>query len=324
MPGGARLAGPDALDYGVALVDFASVRARCGLLSARAAVGVLAVTVFGSTACKDKRDRAWSVDLRQVRAHTEGAAPSDAWTRRALNGGLGASPLFEPATDDEGLAMSLEYWELPARDGSGRRDLVVELELEAPELVARQNHGEPVVATVMLEREAGAQGRLADDLELALRRAVSVLDARTRLAMAAPEQVVALLRSGDADLALLALEHIHEHDASEHAAAVAAVLEHPDARVRSAAVEALGAVGGPAQVEALIAQMRLAEPVDAQAGYRALANMGGEDAEAFLRFAAENEDEPSQRRAAAMALRSLQLPSEASGEASTSRRSHRR
>ncbi len=271
------------------------------------------------------RDEAWSVELVEVEGHGPMRAPSEAWVRRSVHAAMGKSVLFSPG--EAGLELRATYWELPDREGQGSRDLVVELELESPDLVRRADGPETLAATVLLERRGAGPEQFEGDLELALSRAMVVLDGRTRLAMGRPEQVAALLRSGDADMILLALEALREaprRGAKGHASEVAQVLGHRDQRVRVAAVETLGAIGGPAQVRALIAQLRLSDPIDAEASYRALAAMGGGVAEDFLRFAAENEDEPGQRRAAALALRSMREGEPDDATRALLDRSHRR
>ena len=100
-------------------------------------------------------------------------------------------------------------------------------------------------ATVLLERDGAAP--LVDDLAIALERAVAVVDARTRLVLGTTEQLGVLLQGDDPELAVLALEWVRDRAERRHLDDVLRLLEGDDERVFGAAVEALGAVGGPEQ-----------------------------------------------------------------------------
>ena len=265
----------------------------------------VALAVSTGAGCKQSHDEAWPVFVADVQATTDESPPPRAWTDRAIAAALGNTPLYAPGEGEDALELEVEFWEVAAGGSSHARDLVVDLSIESPDLVRKAGGPEVLEATVLLERSDGRPASLESDLELALARAVSVLDARTRLSMGDRSQVDALLGLEDPEILILALEHVAESSDPRYAPKVLVRIGDPDERVARAAVEALGRVGGPREAEILISRLRLGRTGLAAPAYHALARMGGSEAEAFLTFAAENEDEPERRRAAMMALRSM-------------------
>jgi hypothetical protein len=265
----------------------------------------LACSLIAALGCSAGDDEPWKVRVDTVLARATSESVPEPRVRAALAKAWQRTPMFAPATrgeDEEGsLEADLGYWEVV--DDDGARQLVVSIQVETPEpLRTRPSATEHIEATVLLERD-GAES-LEQDLNLALARAVIVIDARTRLVHGSAEQLQVLLGGDDPDLAALALEWVRDGGQTRHLQDVLRLLDHPDERVFLAAVEALGAVGGPQHAATLIERVQLQDPAHAQRTYEALAALGGPDAVGFLRFAAQNEDDPARRRAARSALRS--------------------
>jgi hypothetical protein len=265
----------------------------------------LAVALAAGVGCRDRReqDGRWSVHLARVTDRSAGEARlPGAAAENALERAFSSHRSFSLVRGDQGLAAELWFAEQPAADGA--RDLIVGLRLETPPGLDGRLGEDGLEANVLLERESGDAG-LEQDLGLALARAVAVLEARVGLGRGDPRSIEALLRSADPELALLALEWIRDGRSTADPDVVAALLDHADERVALVAIEALGRVGGPEHVHALLAGVRLSNPGHAHRTYEALAALGGPDAAAFLEFAARNEDEPERRQAANSALARL-------------------
>lgn len=197
------------------------------------------------------------------------------------------------------LEVVVSYALLSDADGYG----VLRVEIEAPTPDAFEaDLGPTLSATVELTR---ADGTLAPDRDLpdAVERAVAVLDARITLARGSDAQRRALLAAEDAEIVLLALEWITRQQARRFADDVVVALESDSDRVRLAAVESLGRVGGPEHVAALIRRPRLRDQAHARRLYEALGQLGGDAAAGFLSFAVRNEEDQALADVAEAALR---------------------
>ncbi len=191
--------------------------------------------------------------------------------------------------------------------------LRVELVADTPEAL-HATLGARLDATVELERMDGDL-KPAEDVPVAVGRAVAVVDAKLVLAGAEPDDVRRLLRDPDTEIVLLALEHVGRRRMRAVADDVAALLPTGDDRVKAAALECLGLVGSAEHTAVMLAHVRLADRAQAQRLYEALAVLGGDEAAAFLEFAARNEDDPALADVARGALRRLVTPGETTGGA---------
>lgn len=164
--------------------------------------------------------------------------------------------------------------------------------------------GAAVDATVELERADGDLV-LEEDAPVALARAVAVMDAKVRLLQGSEAEAIALTTADDPEILVLVLEHLARQRWRGAADRAVELLSHADERVVEAAVECLGEIGGPEHATILVRHVRLADRDQAQRLYEALAQLGGDDAAGFLRFAARNEDDPVLADVAAGALERL-------------------
>lgn len=269
-----------------------------------------------SVGCRtEPREDVYYVRLVSVDPHEGPAVPEErvhAIVRRSLDQAVS----FDPAERDQRsgagsgtiLAATFEYSELPRGHAEGR-DLLVRLAVETPRELVEALGPEGLDATVLLEREAG-DVELADDLQLAADRLARILQARIDLARRQPGQLATLLDSGDAELAATGLRWLCDHpdapEAGEQLDRTLALLDHADPDLRLLAIEALGAIGGPDQVAALLERIELNDGDQVARAYDALAQLGGPEARRFLEFAAANEDEPSRQDAAERALQRLE------------------
>jgi hypothetical protein len=244
------------------------------------------------------------------------------WVRREVEDALRRAVVFTPADDRPELAALqavVVYDEVRTRDGQVLR---LQLQVERPKaLAARLSELE---ATVELERDDGRVD-LRRDVPVALDRAVGVLEAKVRLAGGSADASARLLASEDPELVLLALGWSSSNRQRENAEAVAALLDHGDERVRLAAVECLGEIGGSEHVPRLVATARLSDRAHTGRLYEALGELGGPDARGFLEFAARNEDDPALADVALRSLERLQEVAEFSAvaEAEPVARGHR-
>lgn len=251
-----------------------------------------------------------------IDAHGGPTLPEDrvhAIVRRSLE----RSPSFTPAERDQRsggrkdtLLATLEYRELPDATDHGR-DLLVRLSVQVPEPLEGRLGPDGLDCTVLLEREAG-QADLAADLQQATDRLSTVLQARADVALGTAGAVERLLGSGDTELITLTLEWLRDHPGEPTAIAAAdQVVEliglkagtEAEEEVGLLALEAIGQIGGPEHVPTVLAHVQLSNPTQVSRAYDAIARLGGPDAEAFLEFAARNEEEPDQRAAAQRALK---------------------
>ena len=189
--------------------------------------------------------------------------------------------------------------------------LRVELVADTPTTL-HASLGSRLDATVELERMDGTL-QPAEDVPVAVGRAVAVLDAKLVLAEAEPDDVRRLLADPDPEIVLLALEHVGRRRMRAVAEDVAALLPNDDDRVVATAVECLGLVGSTEHTAVMLKHVRLADRAQAQRLYEALAVLGGDEAAAFLEFAARNEDDPALADVARGALRRLHAPAGTEG-----------
>jgi hypothetical protein len=189
--------------------------------------------------------------------------------------------------------------------------LRVELVADTPTTL-HASVGSRLDATVELERVDGTL-QPAEDVPLAVGRAVAVLDAKLVLAGADADDVRRLLADTDPEIVLLALEHVGRRRMRAVADDVAGLLPNDDDRVVAAAVECLGLVGSSEHTAVMLKHVRLADRAQAQRLYEALAVLGGDEAAAFLEFAARNEDDPALADVARGALRRLHAPAGTDG-----------
>lgn len=171
---------------------------------------------------------------------------------------------------------------------------------------------------------APAWRHAADDPAPTVRRRAAELapglTARRRVADPDTEAVlVALLRDGDVTVVEAAAWALGEHGSVASPAAVhalaAVVTEHHDALAREAAVAALGAIGDPAGLEAVLAACG-DKPAVRRRAVLALAPFDGADVDAALDAALEDRD--WQVRQAAEDLRGIEPPTDPDGVSATS------
>lgn len=281
------------------------------LATALATVLSVGSSVGSIVGCKSDRGEAFELRVISIDAHGGPALPEDR-VRAIVRRALARSPSFAPAQRDQRsgkhgdtLVATFEYRELPDASDHGR-DLMVRMNVEAPRELARELGPAGLDVTVLLERAAG-EAQLDRDLQLATDRLVTVLQARTDLAAVVPGTVDRLLRSGDIDLLILTLEWVRDHPRRPQARAaadrVAELIRHEHEEVGLLAIDAIGQIGGPEHVPAVLDGIQLADTPLVNRAYDALARLGGPEAEGFLKFAVRNEDEPTRREAAERALR---------------------
>ncbi len=262
--------------------------------------------LVGSAGCRDaSQTQDGRYQVRMVRVTDRSAGDehvSRETVKQAVARAFAAQSSFELTAGDDGLPAELWFAEQPGPGAA--RDLIVGLRLETPTDLGPRLGEDGLEANVLLERESGPTS-LAQDLNLAVERAVGVLEARVGLARGEARRVNELLAASDPELVVLALEWIRDRRSPGDADSVAALLDHSDERVGLLAIEALGVIGGPEHVHGLLRGVRLSDPGQAHRAYEALARLGGPDAKAFLEFAARNEDEPERRQAATRALARL-------------------
>jgi hypothetical protein len=283
-----------------------SAGARRLLLGLTLGLGLGGPVALGLGGCGKRVERKdGRYPVRIVRVTDRSAGDEDVsrdMVKQVVGTALAAEDSFELVSDGEALRAEIWFAEQPGP--TGQRDLIVGLRVETPPDLSTRLGEEGLEANVLLERESG-QASLAEDLNLAIGRAVGVLEARVGLARGDAERVNELLGADDPELVLLALEWVRDRRSPADPDRVAALLGHSDERVGLLAIEALGVIGGPEHVQRLLRGVRLSDPGQAHRAYEALTALGGPDARAFLEFAARNEDEPERRQAAMRALAEL-------------------
>ncbi|HWB76185.1 MAG TPA: HEAT repeat domain-containing protein [Nannocystaceae bacterium] len=244
--------------------------------------------------------RVYGVDARPV----DGEIPDEEAVRQRIQEAVRISKAFvDPRhLDAPVLATRIGVGEVASAAGS--RVLRVEVDATVPDEL-HATLGTAVDATIELER---VDGRIvpAEDVPEALGRAVAVLDAKLSLVTGDESDARRLLGDPDPEIVVLALEHTQRQRWRQLADDVAAVLPGTDPRVTIAAVGCLGEIGRPEHARAMLEHVRLADTAQAQRLYEALAAVGGDEAAAFLEFAARNEDDPTMADVAERALRRLQ------------------
>lgn len=275
---------------------------------------LLATAMLGTLlvgACREPSPEGYQVRVTSIDAHG-GPALAEDRVRGILRRSLERAPSFSPAERDQRsggrgqtLVASLEYREIPDASDHGR-DLLVRLVVERPEDLDERLSEAGLDATVLLERAAG-EADLAADLQIAVDRLATIIQARTDLAAEREGAVAELLAARDPELVILTLEWVRDHPrrppARQVADRVAELINHDDERVGLLAIETIGEIGGPEHVSALLDRIQLADASQVSRAYDALARLGGPEAEGFLKFAARNEEEPERRAAAERALR---------------------
>lgn len=281
----------------------------------------LGLGVVGS-GCSKVEAPPFHVQLISIEAHGGPALAEDS-VEAILHRSLERSPSFTAAERDQRsrgpkrpLVAMLEYRELPDAHDHGR-DLLVRLNVESPKELAERLGGAGLDVTVLLERDSptlDGDSALAADLQLATDRLATILQARLDLALGSPGAIEDLLRARDPELLILALEWVRDHPqpVSGHppapsdlppVALLASLIDHRDQRVGLLAIEAIGQIGGPEHVAAVLERVRLTDTTQVSQAYDTIARLGGPEAAGFLEFAARNEDEPGRRAAAQRALR---------------------
>jgi hypothetical protein len=284
-------------------------------LPGRYGLGLVLGAVLGAASCRGQPDapaiavgEVYAVQVSGVEGPGAGSrSRAGDWVRREVEDALRRAEVFAPADDRPeltALQAVVAYDEIRTRDGQVLR---LQIQMERPPALASKLV--ELEATVELEREDG-EVELRRDVPVALDRAVGVLEAKLRLAGGGAEASAALLGSDDPELVLLALGWSAAEQHQGNADAIAALLEHADERVRLAAVECLGQLGGPEHVRHLVASARLADRAHTGRLYEALAVLGGEEAYGFLEFAARNEDDPALADVAQRSLEQLMAAAE--------------
>jgi hypothetical protein len=274
-------------------------------------LGAWLLALLAVTACRREAeagprgaDGIYAVELEAIEGPGAGSrSKAGEWVRREITEALRRSELFVPAEDrpqQAGLSTRVNYAEIRTREG---RVLRLQIDVERPDALASVLA--ELEATVELERDDG-EVDLPEDIPVALDRALGVLEAKVRLARDGHEAARRLLEDEDPVLVLLALGWVATHEQRENADAVAALLRHRDERVEWAAIETLAKIGSSDHVRQLVASARLADRAHTGRLYEALAELGGEEAEGFLDFAARNEDDPALAEVAQKALEQVQ------------------
>ncbi len=268
---------------------------------------IVAALLVGAGCTREPADPAAPTRYRlQVsRAEIRTAAPlSAAEVRAALDDALRGSAVFDPAAAEDGARLDAHVRVLELQGPAAQPVLRYEIGVDPPpgfEAALGRNFE----AVIEVEHHDGALV-LAEDLPLASRRAVAVLEAKLALARDDQTAIVRLLDSDDPELIMLTLDFIETHRHRVFADQVAGLLKHRSEAVVLRALECLGRIGSPAHVPAMIEAVRLADRAQANRLYDAVARLGGPEAEAFLEFAARNEDDPALVEAAKRAWARVQ------------------
>lgn len=269
----------------------------------RVASVLLAILAFASACQSQPPDQAQRVEVGAI-ATREGPLPVDAKTMRsAVDRELQRTRYLRsnPAASE---VLTVDLW---LADASGEAisaattEFLLAAEVDVPQAL-REVLGESRVTAKVLLEGAGQSGDLQQDLSLAARRAIEVLDTQIGLARGDRRVLEMSLKSADPEQICLALEWIRDHRPNVSADVVADLLRHRDLRVVRLAVEALRNVGNRSHVPEIVRAVDLRDPDYTREVYRTLAALGGPDAARFLEFAAANEDNPSLRNEAKRAF----------------------
>lgn len=222
---------------------------------------------------------------------------ADAQLEGVVEAALAGGSMFTPRSVGEGLRAGAA---LVHDAEAGQWQVRIEVEVP-PEL--KPAFVVPVIGAVATAGVGPERPQPAALVEAA-HAAVRGLEAQCRLARGDLEALSQLLASGEPDQVMVALRFIRDREAHELADRVVPLLEHRDPRVGRTALEVLGAVGGQEHAAAIVRRVHMLDPRATREAYRALAELGGPDAVGFLRFAADNEDDPELRVEAERALSS--------------------
>jgi hypothetical protein len=228
-----------------------------------------------------------------------------AWVADVVAQGLAHARWFRAEGRGPELAATLRYEQRATAEGVPvlHAHLVVEPD---PGLAAELDAaGDALDANVELERRDRTID-LRRDLPIAVERALALVDTKVTAVRGTAAELAALLADPDPEVVLIALGGVEHRRWRSLGDAVAALVEHPEARVALRAVECLGAVGRPEHAAGLVRVARLADRAHANRLYDTLAKLGGEDAHGFLAFAARNEDDPELASLAERALAQLE------------------
>jgi hypothetical protein len=249
----------------------------------------------------DEGPSVYALQLDVIEGHGE---LSQHWIRDELEHAVRGSTMFAHGDTQRAstpLSAGLRLATLQTADDV--EVLRVELTVDQPPERIRAALGRDFEAIIEIER-VHASLVLEEDLPVALRRAVTVLETKALLVRGDKAALERILAHPDPELVVLGVEWIARHRLREHADAVAGLAEHPDDRVALRAVECLGVVGAQEHARVLVAKPRLADRAHARRLYETLAGLGGPDAVGFLEFAVRNEEDPAM---AAIAKRALEL-----------------
>jgi len=283
--------------------------------SVRGLAAIVAVVGLAGPGCRDDREaggRRLGLDVGDIALGPTGGEVDEALVRDSIAAAVGNAKRLAADPAAEGVAslkgrMAVAALETP----QGGPILRVELVVDTPSAL-HGSVGPRLEATVELERVDGTL-QPAEDVPVAVGRAVAVLDAKLVLAGADADDLRRLLADADPEIVLLALEHVGRRRVRAVADDVAGLLPNDDDRVVAAAVECLGLVGSTEHTAVMLKHVRLADRAQAQRLYEALAVLGGDEAAAFLEFAARNEDDPALADVARGALRRLYAPAGTDG-----------
>jgi len=261
----------------------------------RSAAGV--ALLLGFTGCGVPEDHpASTYQLRVTQVVGPSGAGDGDLVRRAVADAAGPAVWF--SAEGPALPADVRYARLAATDGTAV--LRVELEVEVPAAV--HNEVAPdLSATVELTRIDGTI-EVSRDLPVAIERTVAILDARMTLARGDDAARAALLLDTDPEIVVLTVNWIQTHRQRALADAVAPLAASSVDAVALAAIDCIGAVGGPEHAAQLVRHPKVADRAHANRLYDTLANLGGEHAIGFLEFAARNEEDPEMAGLAAHAL----------------------
>jgi hypothetical protein len=285
---------------------------------------VALAAALGVLGCRgaESSGRRVGLDVVEVALGPTGGDVDEAVVRASVTEAVAQARTLASDPGREGVASLRARIAVAAIESpDGAPILRVELVADTPEAL-QSSVGPRVDATVELER---IDGRLVpdEDVPVAVGRAVAVLDAKLVLAQPDADDVRRLLADPDPEIVLLALEVVGRQRMRAVADDVAALLPSSDDRVMAAALECLGLVGSSEHTAVMLKHVRLADRAQAQRLYEALAVLGGDEAAAFLEFAARNEDDPALADVARGALRRLYAPARTTGAGEPELRGHR-
>jgi len=193
---------------------------------------------------------------------------------------------------------------LPARTPGGTSTADV-----ATRITLSREGGERLQAEGRGQQELSFQGGAAQDLlralDAALASAAGHLDAELRALSQTEEELIPDLSSDNPDRQDIAIRILAERRSVAAIPGLVALLSGEDRERQLKAVGALVAIGDPGAAPALIDSTSLRDPAYVIQITYALAELGGDDAEAFLFTVSNGHQDAAVRQAASEALRSL-------------------